>query len=240
MGLDDLTAMRASLQFMLEARDDITNTELDRWLNWTYIQVSNPGIARHRALQSNFTIALVLNIVSYDISVAASTFHTAGIQDVVYIDGVNATDNTFTRRKLRGQQDIRTAEARPFATGPPTAYSLQGEVGGAGLNLGLIINSQPSAAEVNNLLLVNTWRYPDILTVGADLTVMTPVWDEAIVVGAAWRGWRDLNQPDRAAEMKQQFAELTQAITDKIAVDAEDWETRFEPDLQPYQPDARG
>ena len=239
MGLDTLTVMRTALGFMLEARDDIGNTELDRWLNWTYIQISNPGIARHRALQSNFTIALVLNQISYDISVAASTFHTAGIQDVVYIDGVNITDNTFTRRKLRGRQDIRTAEARPFSTGPPTHYSLQGEVGGAGLNLGLIINSQPSAAEVGNLLLVNTWRYPTILS-GAATTVLTPVWDEVIVVGAAWRGWRDLNQPDRAAEMKQQFAELTQAITDKIAVDAEDWETRFEPDIQPYQADARG
>lgn len=239
MGLDTLTTMRTALQFILEQRDDIGNTELDRWLNWTYIQISNPGVARHRALQDNFTIALVLNQISYDVSVTASTFHVAGIHDVVYIDGANITDNTLTRRKLKGSQDIRTMETRPFSTGPPTRYSLQGELGGLGLNLGLIINTQPSAAEVGNLLLVNCWRYPAVLT-GVATTVLSPVWDEVIIVGAAWRGWRDLNQPDRANEMKQQFAELTQAISSKIDVTAEDWETRFQPDITPYQTDARG
>jgi hypothetical protein len=230
MGLDTLTTMRTALNFMLEDRDDVTNTELDRWLNWTYIQISNPAVARHRGLQDNFTISLLLNQVSYDVSPTATTFHVAGIQDVVYIEGGNITDNTFTRRKLRASQDVRTVAARPFSQGPPHKYTLQGEVGGAGTNLGLIIDSQPSAAEVGNLLLVNCWRYPDILTGVATM----------IIVGAAWRGWRDLNQPDRANEMKQQFAELTQSIATKIDVSAEDWETRFEVNLQPYQTDARG
>jgi hypothetical protein len=237
MGLDNLTTMRANVNFMLENRDDLADSVFDRWINWTYIQICNPGVARHRALQTNFTIALATGDIDYDIRSTTIGFQLAGIQQVVYIDGTSATDHTLTRRKLRASHDIRTIAARPFSQGPPHKYTLQGENGD---NQGLIIDSQPTAAENLNLLLVDCWRYPDILSAGGDVTVLPPAWDEVIQVGAAWRGWRDQNQPDRAAEMKQQFAEMTQTLLTMTDVDAEDWETRFEVNLQPYQTDARG
>jgi hypothetical protein len=240
MGLDTLATMRTSVQFILDDRADLNPTEIDRWINWTYLQISNPGVFRHRGLQEDFTVTLVLNQISYDISAAAAAFQVAGIYDVVYIDGTSKADNTLTRRKLRASQDVRTMEVRPFATGEPHRYALHGEIGGAGLDRGLIIDSQPDATVAGNLLLVRCWRYPDVLTGAGDLTVLSPAWDEVIIVGAAWRGWRDMNQPDRANEMKQQFSEMTQALRGQINVEAEDWESQFELDMQPYQPDARG
>jgi hypothetical protein len=71
------------------------------------------------------------------------------------------------------------------------------------------------------------------LTAGAGTTAIHERWDEIIVEGATWRGWKDLNNIDRADQARDEFARMINEVTDIAKIEAEDWGSSAEPQLNP-------
>ena len=233
MGSMDLSAMRTATKWALDNRSNISNTQLDRWLNWTYYQVTQPQVHRHQSLQANGSVPLVLNQIDYDISMVLG-YTLWGIYGVWYVEGASITDRTLRRQRLRGGFDIRSTDEGSLGSGRPTRYSLWGQTAGTGGGQVLNLDRRPNSTDAGRVLLVRGYRVPATLVADASLTVLHPLWDEVLILGATWRGFRELNENARAEVAKANFGLLIQEQQDSRRLDAEDWGGAFEVDLQPY------
>lgn len=230
MGDLTLATMRDALTYDLFQRTDLTTSQKDRWINWSYRHVSMPRVFRHRELQidTQNLITLVTGQVSYDISAATLGMEVPYVYDVTYVDGPNAADLTRRRRKLYGGQDIREFENSYLAQGEPTHYALYGP------NT-LYINMRPTVTQNGNVVRLRGWRVPMALTDPAHTTVLLATFDEVILLGARWRGFRSLGRTEMAELAKGDFVGLLNDMQVPWTSDAEDWGGYFQPDLLPYE-----
>lgn len=225
--------MRQALQWSLDNRTNLTTTQLTRWLNWTYFQVSQPMVHRHQSLQANGSVTLVLDQVTYDLPTTLG-YTLWGVYGVWYIEGASITDRTLRRHRLKGSFDVRSTDDGSIGVGRPTRYSLWGQTAGTGGGQVLNLDRRPSSADAGRVLLVRGYRTPTALSADGNTTVMHPLWDEVIILGATWRGFRELGENARAEIAKANFGLLIQEQQQARRLDAEDWGGGFEVDLQPY------
>ena len=233
MGSMTLTEMRSSLRWDLDNRGGLTEAQLNRWLNWSYLHISQPNIHMHQSLQSDTgnLVTLATGTVSYNIgTLAAMRFH--GIYSTTYVRGTDYSDYSTTRRKLRGGLDIRHFDESLVGEGEPSRYAIWG--GNAAGQI-IYVDHRPSSAENGNVLLVRGYREPTQLTTANQVTVLPSIWDEIILMGAKWRGWRSLNRPERAEPARVEFGLQINEIPEATYLDAQDWGGQFEFELTDYQ-----
>lgn len=239
MGAMNLTQLSDATRFAIDNRSDLTSDQLERWLNWSYAHVSMPRIHRHQALQvtSLNNIKLITDQIEYDLLALFST-PLWGIYSVTYIFGTDASDYSNRRFRLEGSGDVRWFdEGNQIGTGRPNEYAVWG--GGVGTGHGgagqvLLVDRRPTSSENGNVLLVRGYKKPTRLISNSQSTVLNELWDEVIILGAAWRGWREINRPDRAITRKEDFRDMINEVQEATQLDAEDWGGRFELDIQPY------
>lgn len=233
MGSMSLVDMRTATRWALDNRTNVSDTQLSRWLNWTYYQVSQPHIHRHQSLQASGSVSLVLDQVTYDLPTLLG-YTLWGLYGVWYVEGSSITDRTIRRQRLRGSFDVRSTDEGSLGQGRPTRYSLWGQTASAGGGQVLNLDRRPSSADAGRVLLVRGYRTPATLVADGDLTVLHPAWDEILILGATWRGFRELAENARAEVARANFGALIQEQQDSRRLDAEDWGGAFEVDLQPY------
>lgn len=237
MGTMDLSELRDATRWALDNKQNLTKAQLDRWINWTYLHVSMPRIYKHRGLQFSQDATLVTDQVTYDLHTLFAPAVLWGIHSVVYVEGSASSDYSVRRRRLR-QTDIRFVDEQVLGQGEPTEYAIYG--GGTNGGHTLFMNHRPGSNEAGNVVLIRGWQAPTKLSLSSDTTVLHELFDEAIVVGATWRGWRELARPERSEPARLNFGALMNEIQSVEALDAEDWGTRMEVDLTPYQVGAGG
>ncbi len=212
MGLIDLAAMRAEVKFTLDNRQDMTSARLTQWVNWAYLHVANPKIYRHNELQATQSITLVAGTDTY------------ALADALF--AIDSVSNTTHGHKL-WPNTIDDFDLSPQTTGSPRQYARWGR--------NLHLRSNPAAADAGDNIQVRYLAEPTVLSGDTDLTVIDGIWDEVIIVGAVWRGWRALNRPDREEISRAAFAAQINDVKEVRDVEAEDDGYRFEPQVQRYQ-----
>jgi len=238
VGAMNLSEMQEALRWALDNRTNVTDTQLTRWLNWSYEHVGQPTMHRHQALQAESanTVTLVTDQVAYDIpNLAGFTFW--GLYGIWYVDGTDASDRSLRRFRLKGSFDVRSTDEASQGTGRPTRYSVWGQTASTAAQ-GPIVNldRRPTTGENGKVLLVRGYRSPIRLVDPTDITVLHPLWDEAIILGATWRGFRELSENARSEVAKANFATVVGMAQDASKLGAEDWGGAFEVDLQSYMP----
>ena len=223
-----LSEMRDALRWDLENNGTLTPAQLNRWINWSYLHISQPNIHPHQSLQATGTVPLVLDQVEYPLT--GLGFVLWGVYSCTYIKGTTVAPTNY-RRRLKGGGDIRWLDAQFASSGEPSSYAVWG---GAAGGQTLHINARPSSGVVGNLLLIRGYKQPTLLAADTDKTVMHDLWDEAILLGARWRGWRSLTRPERAEIARVEFGLQVNEIQNALKLDASDWGGRFEIDMQPY------
>lgn len=216
MGVMTLAEMRTELQEMyLRGRTDqaVTNTRLDRWINWGYDHVSHPLVHRHPQLLANFDFSLVTDDNTYDISDSATTFQITAVRSVTHYLATTIAATTI-RRKLvpRG---VRWFDERTNVSGPPTAYTIDE-------NETLILSGVPTSTENGQQIRVRCWREPTLLAANGDLTVLPRRWDELVLLGARWRAYRDLEMREAAELAKIDFGITMNEFPNREHLEAED------------------
>lgn len=223
-----LAEMEDALRWSLDNNGTLSQAQLRRWINWSYLHVSQPNIHPHQPLQATGTMPLVAGQVEYPLTSLGFTLW--GIYNITYIAGTT-TALTNMRRRLRPAGDIRWLDPQFYGTGEPSRYAVWG---GAATGQTIHINAQPSSGIAGNLLLVRGYKQPTRLTDPAHVTVLHDLWDECILLGGRWRGWRELNRPERAEITRVEFGLQVNEVQNALKLDVQDWGGRFEIDLQPY------
>lgn len=186
------------VRFALDNRSTtkLSDDKIKEWLVQSLNHICSPSVHMHPGLFSTVDTVLLA---------ATNQYQLAGSRMIYVVLGVRNTDATYgyalepkNRRWFRHRvQDI---------LGRPSYYmhiSDMGTLPNPVYNL-LQIYPTPSTEYVGDTIQTEVYYRPS--TGAADIgdLAMAPIediWDEAWVLGAIWRGWRDLNQPvfaDRA------------------------------------------
>lgn len=232
MGAMTLTEMQAAARWSLDnvGTNKVTDAQLTRWLNWSYQQVAMPKVHRHQALQASTGNAITLAVDQVVYPLTGLGYRLWGIYSAHYIVGTDSATYSTQRVRLT-PEDIRWFDQGIYGTGRPARYAIWG---GSDDGQTLHIDRRPTSTEAGHVLQVRGYRAPDALSAGADTTTLFDGWDEVLVLGATWRGWRELNRPERAEMARGNFAAMIAEMQDSGTEDAHDWGGRFELDLVPY------
>ena len=226
MGAMTLVQMEDDVRWQLGGYDStqISNTAADRWLRWAYLHVSRPNIYEHRELLTSATVPLVTSDRDYTLASFATT-----------TDSVNAV--ALVMNETRGNRllpmSLRQIEerARPGGTlmvGRPSHYAI----------IGPTLYVYPAPNSTHNADSVRVWYYRKPAALAASpASELAEEWDEVIVTGALWRGFRYLNLQDRAEVAKVEFGQLINEVGDRLRADMQQdaADRRFEVETLDYQ-----
>jgi hypothetical protein len=194
MGLLTLSELRDELQIALKQRNDLTDAQLNRWINQGYTWVCTPEVRRHEELKSTYDVALVTGTNVYSLSQATVGYHILGISDVTYYASATVV-NTAERHDVRPRDTRWFNDHRiPSAGGGPRHYAWRAA--------GIVFSPIPTSAENGHQVRLETWREPVLLSNDADVTVLTNYWDEAVILAAQFiaeyrLGYRELSTATR-------------------------------------------
>ena len=208
MGTQTRDEFRTRVRFKLDNRADVTDAQIDDWVNDAYDHVSRPNIFRHRELQTTQTIPLLTTVREYALST-----------DVDYIYTVfNSTEGYGLLPR-----DLRSFDRARISDRQPRFYDTWGS--------NLVLDSTPDSGSVGDNIVVRYWQTRTRLSTNA-ATAIHERWDEIIMWGATWRAWDDLNNIDRADQARDNFARMINEIQDIQKIQGEDWGQSSEPQIQ--------
>jgi hypothetical protein len=202
---------------------DVPDTRITLWLDWSYRHVCRPKIHRHREMRVKETITLVTGQRNYD--VASDYFSTYSLA------------NTTVGYRLI-PMDQRRQDEPLLTSSRPQFYDIDWYTDPLGqTTLSVLLYPNVASGYGGNELRHRYWKMP----VGTDtsgLTAATEIdsdWDEVIIVGAIWRGWRHRRSVQRAEIHKAEFAQLINEIPDRLVADVEDKDWGFEVEIDRHQ-----
>jgi hypothetical protein len=189
-------------------------TRLDRAINRAYRHVSMPTIREHPEMQDSLDHILITGIHEYSLV-------TGGLAVwAIYQVKLEDDEITLTGKRFRELNKLRRPDGRP------SFYARWGN--------NLFINSNPTATENGDTLRVYFWRQPTALVAAApnNVTLLTPVWDQVIMAGATYYGWKSLNVVERADMAREDFAALINEVPNVDFIEQRDDGFEIEPDLR--------
>jgi hypothetical protein len=226
MGTMTAIAMGAQVRNNLGGRTTASgdlpdDTNIVVWLNHALNHIASPRVYRHRELQVTTTLALVTGTADYTIGSSPET-------TAVIAAAIRNPSNTTDRHRLHPIRDREAFDISGVApAGRPYHYALFGATQ---------IEVLPAPSSTYNAWNLYVRRYvvpTQFALTGSTLqAVASPLhtfFDEALIVGATWRGWRFLQDWERADQAKLEFGQVINEVTERMDVEAED--TDFGPAL---------
>jgi hypothetical protein len=191
MGTNLLSDMRSDLYLLLGSRDEVDPTtapgqaRLDRFLNWCYLRIQLPSTFEHVERQTSEILTLVTSTTSYSIAVWAI--------DHIRYDNFSKLLRPMSKTQLSNST---------VPAGQPSRFARWGQF--------ISLDYSPTTTQNGHTLTVYGWIQPSALTnsVSVAASSLNSVWDEVIVAGAAWRGWRSLGDSVRADTFREEYSAL--------------------------------
>lgn len=214
MGTLTLQQLRDEARFQLGGRtiDDLPDTRIDIWLDWAYKHIARPGIFPHRSLLASGTLTLVQSDPEYAFTDLSSV--TANSQVVAIRGVINETQGYRLRpRTIRQLDEVRLdSSGSPRESSRPILYAVE--------STNLLLHPAPNGTAAGDTIRVRYWAEIGTLATSGAASTLPNDWDEVIVQGATWRGFRALQIPDRAELAKIEFGQLINEVSDRLRLDA--------------------
>lgn len=224
MGTLTLANFRAELLFDLKNRTDTASSDglstarQNTFLNAAYLHLTHPTIFRHREMQHTFTLALVNGTQAYTFSPTAGV-NITGIRWVSQVEA--ATDDPTARRtKLRPKDEQWFQERSLSSGGAPRDYAVRANQ--------ILLSPVPGANEAGQVLVVGSWREPAVLAADGDVTALSTLWDEILLLAARWRAELHLGYRELAEATKLDWVSLLNEYRDFEQLQGEDWDWQAE------------
>lgn len=189
MGTLTKAEMRTELYLLLNSRDEVDPNDttgqvrLDRFLNWSYARVQLPSTFEHVEKQTTQTLTLVASTSSYTTTVWA-------IDHILYSN--RSKRLTPLSRAQLSNISIPSGPPSRFARWGPTVY----------------LDTIPTSTEAGHTLVVYGWEDIQTLSGTGAASALNSLWDQVIVTGAAWHGWRSLGDMARADLYREEYAAM--------------------------------
>lgn len=216
-GLLTITNMLDQVRFILGNRTttDIPNATALVWINWTIDQLASPRVYRHPELWDLTSQSLTAGTRLYTIDTAGTPADTVAVISVVAVSSTDPAQRVRLRPvRLRDSFE----QAGRVASGNLREYSLYSPTQ-------IEVYDTPSTTYTGWNLLVRRIKVPTarlIADIATDKSPLHRFFDEAIVLGAVWRGWRALKEAMRAEQAKSEFGQVVNEIADRLTTEAED------------------
>lgn len=193
MGTMTLDEMKEELYLLCDSRDEVRfdddgegEAKLLRFLNWSYLRVQLPSTFEHVERFTSATVTLATDDYQYDVD-----------STIWAIDHIRYND----REKRLNPMSLAQLSNITRQSGPPNRFARMGTT--------LLLDTTPTSTENGHTLTVYGWMQPEALNASGAASELNPVWDEVIVVGAAWRAWRTFGDLARADVFREEYAALS-------------------------------
>ena len=201
---------------------DLSSTLTDTWLNWALADITDPKFYRHRELREENTQSLVTGQGTYKLAGIQTTLNWAS--ESIIIVNPNVPTQRYRLWTLRERDEHEVTGVYPKSL--PRWYSWLPSTPGGDAG-GIDINILPAPGVTYNgwTLSIRRWLYPTLFnttTLPNAVSQLHPIWDEVLVVGSLYRGWRHLEAYDRMAALKGEFGALKAQVASREMVEAED------------------
>ncbi len=220
MGTMTSTDMLSELAYYLEGRT-ISAARRRRWINQAYRMISFPSVHKHWELEAKILVPMVADTFEYTLATSAGyvTREILGVRGARYVHAT--TDDHTVRHTQLGARSIGYFNAKTLTvTGSgPSEYGVFRKT--------LLVSPAPSSAIAGNLVVLEVWEEPALLT-GVDdseTTVLLDWWDEAILLGAKWIGEAALGFGEAAEASKQTFMSYIQVTPERETIGSDDEES---------------
>jgi len=195
--------------------DEVPNTRVDLWIRLSYEHVAKPT-NNHRELQAITTFNLVQGDRDYRMITDLGSGDYLWMYDLQNLSALGE-QRRLTRMTLRAQDEQdHTIQRRPLFY--DVFYDSTAN------ELVLFLDREPGTANGGgggDSMVMRYWRRPPALVEHATnpATILLPDWDEVIIEGAVWRGWKWIDEPKRAELAKIEFGQLINETADRLKGD---------------------
>lgn len=185
----------------------LPDARIERWLKWTLDHVANPKVYMHPRLYITENVTLVTATSQYVLGTNdREIWLVIGVKNTQALTGYPL----YPKNRKWFRRRIQDAPGRP-------SYYMHTSTAAA-LNVLQLYNA-PDATHNGQVLEVEEYvKHVDWET--AEYTVLDAMWDEVVVMGAIWRGWRSLNQPVFADRALADYASLINEIRERDGLEA--------------------
>lgn len=222
MGDMTLAACRVEVRLDLDNRSvvDLPDGRVDRWLNWTLHHCTNPKVYMHPRLRVTENVTLVTATNQYILT------GDTGTREVWMVMGVRNTQALvgqplYPKSRKWFRRQVQDAPGRPsyyMHTSTPASLSV------------LQVYNSPSVEYNGQVLAVEEYCRHIPWIVNAE-TVLDVMWDEVLIAGGIWRGWRAMNQPVFADRALVDYAALINEIREREGLEAIEDPRSFDLDI---------
>ncbi len=228
MGSMTLATFKDELIYYLEGRT-IAGTRTERWINQAYKTICFPSIHKHWELEAKILVPMVTDTFEYTLATTADyvTRELLGVRSARYVD--TTTDSYTTRRTVLTARSIGwfNKQTHVITSGGAQDYGIHRKT--------LIVSPGPGSTIAGNLVVLEVWEEPALLTLTSDVTVLLDWWDEAIILGAKWMAESALGFGEQAEASKQTFMTYIQVTPLREETGSDDEEAFF-PDMVTGEP----
>lgn len=189
----------------------VPDSRLFRWLTQTVRHIGNPSVYEHDALKKSENITLT----------AASLYTLA--TDVVAVRTVTNTtvDKGYGLIVMEQTElDLMT----PLTGGArPNFYVSSGDDTNSKT---LEVFPSPDTAHQGDVLRVRYWARPAAINTGGDIPVFDAEWDEVLIDGVAFRGWKALGNPIQRDLFGEAYVGAINDIRAKLTIESREQRDR--------------
>jgi len=247
MGILTQADFRDTIRFHLDSNKSLTDAELDRFLNQAYIHVCQPHLYQHRELRFEYIVNGdgASNIIDIDDTTLGTgtnlwnshaqadgddvpldaDIHLTAVESVTILDAADITHPIplagITRYPLRPIDPDDEASQTHTDSGGVSRIATYAIVGRQ-----IILDEVLEATQTAWIRLY--LEPPRFVATTTDTTLINSYWDDVIVVGAAWRGYRYLGEFQRSEILRQEFGSMMRDAVDFEAVEARNRQVRFD------------
>lgn len=211
MGLLTAVELETELYYALDSADEFDPStpagaaNCLRALNFSYMRLQLPSVFDHIEKQTTQAIVLATGTGSYPITLREL--------DHIRYNNIPRRLKPFNiRRRSQGLQ----------SPGSPTRYARWGS--------SIYLDFIPTLAENGHTLTAYGWAEPtQLVTSSGAASILNSVWDEVILVGGKWRGWRRLGEGVKADMHREEYAAMVN--DNKSVLQAEAFDQGFAPEI---------
>lgn len=222
---DAITGVRGELG----GRASLTGAQIRGWLTAGLWHIAQPSVFRHPELYFYDTVTLT---AAGDYVIPETL---VDLERIFFVGGVR--NSTAGREYPLVAKDSRWFRERMRSVaGRPGYYQHYNTAGVDTLG----IYPLPSAEYVGETLEVKLYALPELETEGGDVFPFGAEWDEVMVAGGVWRGWRHLQQFAMAKEVRGDYAGLINDIREREGFEQEEdpkeWDISVGTSVQRFSP----
>jgi hypothetical protein len=197
VGATTISQFRTDLALALDNRTDLTDAQLDRWINAAYLHLCQPSVHYHQRLEQTYDITLATSTDSYSLAFATSGLYILDILDATFYDATSISATT-TRWDVR-PRSIRWLNRRTLSS------SAQGPHHFTWYNQTVYFDVVPDSDLAGKLVRLHVYTRDDLLSDSNTTSVLEDYWDTAILLGAQWRAEHTLGYRDIAEATRQDY-----------------------------------